>query len=99
VLALEVADQGFDIVILEGRAMLMNDPQVTAMMASCLTKYAEIPRRRPPEERARKFCRAIRVTPTKQMAWITNRSAGRSTSRSPDRSDAPIAILSDWRPE
>jgi hypothetical protein len=75
VLALEAADQGYDIVILEGRAVLLNDPQVTAMMPSFVAKYAEIPRRWPPEEWARKFSQAIRVTPTKLMAWITKPGA------------------------
>jgi PPOX class probable F420-dependent enzyme len=75
VLALEAANQGYDIVILEGRAMLINDPQVTAMMPSFVAKYAEIPRRWPPEEWARKFSQAIRVTPTKLMAWITKPGA------------------------
>jgi PPOX class probable F420-dependent enzyme len=75
VLALEAADQGYDIVILEGRATLMKDPKVTAMMPSFLAKYDEIPRRWPPEEWAKKFSQAIRVTPTKLMAWITKPGA------------------------
>jgi PPOX class probable F420-dependent enzyme len=75
VVALDAADQGYDIVILEGRAILMNDPQVTAMMPSFMTKYAEIPRRWPPEAWAKKFSQVIRVTPTKLTAWITKPGA------------------------
>jgi hypothetical protein len=75
VLALEAAEQGYGIVILEGRAMLINDTQVTAMMPSFAAKYAEIPRRWPPEKWAKKFSQAIRITPTKLMAWITKPGA------------------------
>jgi hypothetical protein len=55
--------------------MLINDPQVTAIMPSFLVKYAEIPRRWPPEEWAKKFSQAIRVTARKLMAWITKPGA------------------------
>jgi hypothetical protein len=55
--------------------MLINDTQVTAMMPSFAAKYVEIPRRWPPEKWAKKFSQAIRVTPTKLMAWITKPGA------------------------
>jgi PPOX class probable F420-dependent enzyme len=71
VLALEAADQGYDIVILEGRATLLNDPEVTPLMPSFVAKYANIPRRWSAEEWAQKFSKTIQVIPTKLTGWIT----------------------------
>jgi PPOX class probable F420-dependent enzyme len=71
VLALEAADQGYDVVIIEGRATLIDDPNITGLMPAFVEKYASIPRRWPPQEWARKFSQAIRVAPTKLTAWKT----------------------------
>ncbi len=71
VLALEAADQGYDVVILEGRATLFSDPSVTGLMPPFVAKYANIPRRWPPEEWAKMFTQSIRVIPTKLTCWIT----------------------------
>jgi PPOX class probable F420-dependent enzyme len=71
VLALEAADLGYDVVILEGRATLLNDPSVTGLMSPFVAKYANIPRRWTPEEWAKKFTQTIRVVPTKLTAWMT----------------------------
>ena len=71
VLALEAADQGYDIVILQGRATLLNDPDVTPLMPSFVGKYANIRRRWPAEEWAQKFSKTIQVIPTKLTGWIT----------------------------
>src|SRR6266404_1869854 len=71
VLALEAADQGYDIVILEGRARLLNDPDATPLMPAFIAKYADIPRRWSAEEWAQRFSKTIQVTPTKLRGWIT----------------------------
>jgi PPOX class probable F420-dependent enzyme len=71
VLALEAADQGYDVVIVEGKAMLFDDPTVTGLMPAFVQKYATIARRWPPEEWAKKFTQAIRVAPMKLTAWKT----------------------------
>ena len=71
VLTLEAADQGYDIVILEGRADLIANPEVTALMPPFVEKYATIPRRWPPDEWARIFTQPICVTPTRLTCWMT----------------------------
>jgi PPOX class probable F420-dependent enzyme len=71
VLALEAADLGYDVVILEGRATLLNDPSVTGLMSPFVAKYANIPRRWTSEEWAKRFAQSIRVVPTKLTAWMT----------------------------
>jgi PPOX class probable F420-dependent enzyme len=71
VLALEPADQGYDVVIVEGKATLLDDPIITGLMPEFVTKYADVPRRWPPAEWAEKFTQAIRVVPTKLRAWKT----------------------------
>jgi PPOX class probable F420-dependent enzyme len=71
VLALEPADQGYDVVIVEGNAMLLDDPMITGLMPEFVTKYADIPKRWPPVEWAQKFTQSIRVVPTKLTAWKT----------------------------
>ena len=72
VLALEAADQGYDIVIVEGRATLIDDPNVTGLMPGFVERYRTIPRRWPPDKWAQTFSQPIRVTPTKITAWKTN---------------------------
>jgi PPOX class probable F420-dependent enzyme len=71
VLALEPADQGYDVVIVEGKATLLGDPIITGLMPEFVTKYADVPRRWPPAKWAEKFTQAIRVAPTKLTAWKT----------------------------
>jgi len=73
-LALDAADQGYDIVTLRGRATLITDPQVTGLMPAFVEKYASIPRRWPPEEWAQRFTQAIRVAPTRLVGWMSNPS-------------------------
>jgi hypothetical protein len=71
VLTLEAADPGYDVVILEGRAALLRDPAVTGMMSAIVAKYADMPRRWPPNEWAGKFSQPIRVTPIRLTSWVT----------------------------
>ena len=74
VLALEATDRGYDVVIIEGQATLVDDPNVTGSMPAFVAKYVDVPRRWQPVEWAEKFSRAIRVAPTKLTAWKTNPS-------------------------
>jgi PPOX class probable F420-dependent enzyme len=71
VLALEAADQGYDVVIVEGRATFIDDPLINGAIPAFVEKYASVPRRWPPEEWAQKFSRTISVVPTKLTAWKT----------------------------
>jgi PPOX class probable F420-dependent enzyme len=75
VLSLEAADQGYDIVIVEGRATLLDDPQIRGDMPEFVEKYAKVPRRWQPEQWARMFSQAIRVAPTRIVAWMTKPGA------------------------
>jgi len=70
-LSLEAADRGYDIVILEGRASLLDDPRLRGDMPAFVEKYAGLPRRWEPAEWAEKFSQAIRVAPTRLVAWMT----------------------------
>jgi PPOX class probable F420-dependent enzyme len=71
VLALEAADQGYDVVIIEGRATFIDDPLISGAMPAFVEKYASVPRRWPPEEWAQKFSCTISVAPIKLTAWKT----------------------------
>jgi PPOX class probable F420-dependent enzyme len=71
VLALEATDQGYDVVIVEGRARLIDEPLYSGSMPPFVKKYAGVPRRWPPEEWAQKFSQTIAVTPAKLTAWKT----------------------------
>ena len=71
VLALNAADQGYDIVLLEGRASFVNDPNVRGTMPEFVQKYARLSRRWPIDEWAQKFSVPIRITPTRLVGWIT----------------------------
>jgi PPOX class probable F420-dependent enzyme len=71
VLALEAADQGYDVVIVEGRATFIDDPMINGAMPAFVEKYAGVPRRWPPERWAQKFSQTIRIAPTKLTAWKT----------------------------
>jgi PPOX class probable F420-dependent enzyme len=71
VLALEAADQGYDVVIMDGRAELIDDPTVSGLMPAFVEKYRAVPRRWPPHEWAKKFTEVIQVSPVKLTAWKT----------------------------
>jgi PPOX class probable F420-dependent enzyme len=70
-LALDAADQGYDIVRLDGRATLSDDPDIRGTMPAFVEKYVGIPRRWSAEEWAAKFSQAIEVRPTKLVSWMT----------------------------
>jgi PPOX class probable F420-dependent enzyme len=70
-LALNAADQGYDIVLLEGRASFVNDPSVRGTMPAFVEKYAHLPRRWAADEWAEKFSVSIRITPVRLVGWIT----------------------------
>jgi hypothetical protein len=70
-LALDTADQGYDIVRLDGRAMLLDDPDICGTMPAFVEKYARIPRRWSVEEWTAKFSQAIEIRPTKLVSWMT----------------------------
>ena len=71
VLALEAADQGYDIVIVDGKAVLLEDPSISGLMPAFVEKYRSVPRRWRAEEWARKFTQVVQVIPTKIRAWKT----------------------------
>ena len=73
-LALDAADQGYDIVRLEGRATLLDDPEIRGTMAAFVEKYENVPRRWPAKEWAGKFSQAISIAPTRLVSWRTNPS-------------------------
>ncbi len=75
VLALNAADQGYDIVVLEGHASFVNDPNVRGTMPAFVEKYAGLPRRWAVDEWAKKFSVPIRITPTRLVGWITRPDA------------------------
>ncbi len=68
VLSLDSAKQGDDIVMLEGRAVLIDDPNVRATMPAFAEKYASL-RSVTAEEWAAQFAQAIRITPTMFISW------------------------------
>ena len=70
-LALNAADQGYDVVLLEGRASFVNDPSVRGTMPAFAEKYATLPRRWAVEEWAKKFSVPIRIMPARLVGWIT----------------------------
>jgi hypothetical protein len=59
------------VVIIEGHASLFDDPQIRGTLPEFVAKYAGLPRRWEPEEWAEKFSQAIRVAPTRLIAWMT----------------------------
>jgi PPOX class probable F420-dependent enzyme len=70
VLALEAADEGEDIVIIEGRAAL-SEGDVTAELPAYAEKYARLLPEigSSAEKMAREYTQVIRVTPTRVRAW------------------------------
>ena len=67
-LALDSANQGNDIIMLEGRAVLVDDPNVQAMLPAFADKYRSL-RSLTAEAWAAMFSQAIRVTPSRFNCW------------------------------
>ena len=68
ILALDTADEGFDMVQIEGHAELLDDPMVTPEMPAYADKYREMAAQRMGigmDIYARQVSQAIRVTPTR----------------------------------
>lgn len=70
-LALNAIDQGDDVVMIEGRAELVDDPDLKATAAAYAQKYDALLKRMgsTAEEMATSFSQAIRITPTRFIAW------------------------------
>jgi PPOX class probable F420-dependent enzyme len=71
VLALNAEDQGYDIVLLEGRASFVDDPNIRGTMPAFVQKYAGLSRRWTVDDWAKKFSVPIRIAPTRLVGWIT----------------------------
>jgi PPOX class probable F420-dependent enzyme len=71
VLALDTADEGEDVVIIEGEAEFLSQTTVELMTADYAAKYAHLFPRidSSAEQMAREYSLAIRVTPTKFISW------------------------------
>ena len=71
-LALDDSKEGEDVVVVEGSAELLNDPNVSAIMPSFVEKYSVLIQNMgwTPESLAADFSQGIRVTPTKIRKWI-----------------------------
>ncbi len=71
-LALDDSKEGEDVVVVEGTAELLNDPNVSAIMPSFVEKYGALIQSMgwTPESLAADFSQGIRVTPTKIRKWI-----------------------------
>lgn len=70
-LALNAIDQGDDVVMIEGRAALIDDPDLKATLAAYSQKYDALLKRMgsTAEEMATSFSQAMRITPTRFIAW------------------------------
>lgn len=70
-LALQTRDEGEEVVALEGTAEFMAEPTTVLMNAEYAAKYAHLfPRiNSTPEKMAAQYTVAIRVEPTKVIAW------------------------------
>ena len=70
-LALEAADQGNDIVLVEGTAELVDEPGLTATMPEYAEKYADLLSRMDwtAEQMATSYTQAIRVTPSRFLSY------------------------------
>jgi len=71
-LALDDSKEGEDVMVVEGSAELLNDPNVSAIMPSFVEKYSVLIQNMgwTPESLAADFSQGIRVTPTKIRKWI-----------------------------
>jgi len=68
-LALDMRNEGADIVFLEGCAELVNDPNVNATLPAFAKKYASQFVSLTPESMTKEYSQAIRITPTKIHGW------------------------------
>jgi len=66
-LALDDTRSGEDVVVIEGTAELVSDPDLTVTLPAYAAKYAEQIARifTDPEDMARQYSQAIRITPTR----------------------------------
>lgn len=71
VLALDTADEGEDVAIIQGTAELLSQPTVELMTDGFAAKYAHLfPRIDSSAEKMKaQYSQAIRVTPTKYISW------------------------------
>jgi PPOX class probable F420-dependent enzyme len=74
-LALDETEQGNDVVIVEGIAELIDDPQISVEMPAYVEKYGALVQSRgwTPASMAAEYSQAIRVTPTKFRSWWKSR--------------------------
>jgi PPOX class probable F420-dependent enzyme len=70
VLTPDAADEGYDIVMLEGRANFVDDPTMRGTMPAFVEKYVGLPRRWPVDEWAERFSAPICIAPTRLVGWI-----------------------------
>jgi PPOX class probable F420-dependent enzyme len=70
-LALDETKQGEDVVIVEGRAELLDDPDISATLPAYVEKYGAMMQEvgSTPESMAADFSVGIRITPTKFRSW------------------------------
>jgi PPOX class probable F420-dependent enzyme len=75
-LALDETEQGNDVVIVEGIAELIDDPQISVEMPAYVEKYGALVQSMgwTPESMAADYSQAIRVTPTKFRSWCKSRN-------------------------
>jgi PPOX class probable F420-dependent enzyme len=71
-LALDDTKQGEDVVIVEGTAELLDDPEISVMLPAYVAKYGAFIQDLgwTPESMAADYSLGIRVTPTKFKSWI-----------------------------
>src|SRR5207237_549436 len=70
-LALDDTKQGDNVVIIEGAAELLDDPEISVMLPAYIEKYGTLIQSMgwTPESMAADYSRAIRVTPIKFRSW------------------------------
>jgi PPOX class probable F420-dependent enzyme len=76
-LALDETNRGEDVVIVEGTAELVDDPQISVKLPAYVEKYGALLQSRgwTPESMAADYSQAIRVTPTKFLVnWVNLRT-------------------------
>ncbi len=71
ILALDDTKRGEDVVIVEGNAELLSDPNISAVLPAYVEKYGAIIQSMgwTPEALAADYSQGIRVTPTKFRSW------------------------------
>jgi PPOX class probable F420-dependent enzyme len=71
-LALDDTKQGEDVVIVEGTAELLDDPEISVILPAYVAKYGTLIQNMEwtPEAMAADYSLGIRVTPTKFKSWI-----------------------------